>query len=252
MAQLSARGGLSCWCPSSARRRTRSCWQAYGQALASELTVLAMDCVPRISRALRSWTRCRHRPAWPVIALCWRRRNRFPRFLQGTISAAGKFPPAKLLIIGCGVAGLAAIGTAKGLGCIVRAFDTRPVCREQVESMGGEYLEVLIQGGRHRNRRLRQDHVALSSSPLRWRCSLHRPRRWTCIITTANMPGRQSAASRQGHEPARCSRCSPLHRGRADLTGLCGLWCAGYRGASDAVGQCDRGLGGRERRQLTS
>ena len=109
-----------------------------------ELTVLAMDCVPRISRAqkldaLSSQAGLAGHRA--VIEAA----NRFPRFLQGTISAAGKFPPAKVLIIGCGVAGLAAIGTAKGLGAIVRAFDTRPVCREQVESMGGEYLEVQIQ-----------------------------------------------------------------------------------------------------------
>ena len=109
-----------------------------------ELTVLAMDCVPRISRAqkldaLSSQAGLAGHRAVLEAANC------FPRFLQGTISAAGKFPPAKVLIIGCGVAGLAALGTAKGLGCIVRAFDTRPVCREQVESLGGEYLEVQIE-----------------------------------------------------------------------------------------------------------
>ncbi|MGL5032659.1 MAG: Re/Si-specific NAD(P)(+) transhydrogenase subunit alpha, partial [Microcystaceae cyanobacterium] len=66
--------------------------------------------------------------------------NNFGRFFTGQITAAGKVPPAKVLVIGAGVAGLAAIGTAKGMGAIVRAFDTRPVVKEQVESMGGDFL----------------------------------------------------------------------------------------------------------------
>lgn len=58
------------------------------------------------------------------------------------MTAAGKLPPAKILVIGGGVAGLAAIATAKSLGAIVRAFDTRPAVKEQVESLGAEFLEV--------------------------------------------------------------------------------------------------------------
>lgn len=65
----------------------------------------------------------------------------FPRG-AGQITAAGKVPPAKVLIIGGGVAGLAAIGTAKNMGAIVRCFDTRPEVQEQVESLGGEFLQV--------------------------------------------------------------------------------------------------------------
>jgi NAD(P) transhydrogenase subunit alpha len=64
----------------------------------------------------------------------------FGRFFTGQITAAGKVPPAKVLVIGAGVAGLAAIGAAKGMGAIVRAFDTRPEVKEQVESMDGEFL----------------------------------------------------------------------------------------------------------------
>jgi len=64
----------------------------------------------------------------------------FGRFFMGQITAAGKIPPAKVLIIGAGVAGLSAIGTAKGMGAIVRAFDTRPEVKEQVESMDAEFL----------------------------------------------------------------------------------------------------------------
>ena len=66
----------------------------------------------------------------------------FGRFFTGQITAAGKVPPAKVLVIGAGVAGLAAIGAAKSMGAIVRAFDTRPEVKEQVESMDAEFLEV--------------------------------------------------------------------------------------------------------------
>ena len=64
------------------------------------------------------------------------------RFFTGQITAAGKVPPAKVMVIGAGVAGLAAIGTAKALGAIVRAFDTRPEVRDQIESMDAEFLEL--------------------------------------------------------------------------------------------------------------
>lgn len=66
----------------------------------------------------------------------------FGRFFAGQMTAAGKVPPAKVLVLGAGVAGLAAVQTAKNMGAIVRAFDVRPVCREQVESMGATFLEV--------------------------------------------------------------------------------------------------------------
>ena len=62
----------------------------------------------------------------------------------GQITAAGKVPPAKMLVIGGGVAGLSAIGTARNMGAVVRAFDTREAVREQVHSMGAEFLEVNI------------------------------------------------------------------------------------------------------------
>merc|ERR1711963_363024 len=71
--------------------------------------------------------------------------NHFGRFFTGQITAAGKVPPAKVLVIGGGVAGLAAIGQAKNMGAIVRAFDVRPAVKEQVQSMGAEFLEVSIE-----------------------------------------------------------------------------------------------------------
>ena len=76
----------------------------------------------------------------------------FGSFFTGQITAAGKVPPAKVLVIGAGVAGLAAIGTARGLGAIVRAFDTRPAVKDQVKSMGADFLELPHQLVMHRRR----------------------------------------------------------------------------------------------------
>jgi NAD(P) transhydrogenase subunit alpha len=109
-----------------------------------KLTVLAMDQVPRISRAqkmdaLSSMANIAGYRA--VIEAA----NRFGSFFTGQFTAAGKVPPGKVLIIGAGVAGLAALGAAKGLGAIVRAFDVRPTVEDQVKSLGGEFLTVRIQ-----------------------------------------------------------------------------------------------------------
>lgn len=106
-----------------------------------KVTVLAMDAIPRISRAqkmdaLSSMANIAGYRAVVEAA------NNFGRFFTGQITAAGKVPPAKVLIIGAGVAGLAAIGAARSLGAIVRAFDTRPVVKEQVQSLGAEFLEL--------------------------------------------------------------------------------------------------------------
>jgi NAD(P) transhydrogenase subunit alpha len=98
-----------------------------------------MDAVPRISRAqkLDALSSMANIAGYRAVIEA---ANNFGRFFTGQITAAGKVPPAKVLVIGAGVAGLAAIGTAKGLGAIVRAFDTRPVVKEQIESLGGEFL----------------------------------------------------------------------------------------------------------------
>ncbi len=121
-------------------------WPAQNPALLEQLaarkaTVLAMDAVPRISRAqkmdaLSSMANIAGYRA--VIEAA----NNFGRFFTGQITAAGKVPPAKVLVIGAGVAGLAAIGTARSLGAIVHAFDTRLVVKEQVQSLGAEFLEL--------------------------------------------------------------------------------------------------------------
>ncbi|MFV8751009.1 Re/Si-specific NAD(P)(+) transhydrogenase subunit alpha [Nannocystaceae bacterium ST9] len=121
-------------------------WPAQNAALVERLaarkaTVLAMDAVPRISRAqkLDALSSMANIAGYRAVVEA---ANNFGRFFTGQITAAGKVPPARVLIIGAGVAGLAAIGAARGLGAAVRAFDTRPAVKEQIESMGAEYLTV--------------------------------------------------------------------------------------------------------------
>lgn len=101
--------------------------------------VLAMDAVPRISRAQKmdALSSMANIAGYRSVVEA---ANAFGRFFTGQITAAGKVPPAKVLIIGAGVAGLAAIGAARSLGAIVRSFDTRPAVKEQVESMGADFL----------------------------------------------------------------------------------------------------------------
>ncbi len=105
----------------------------------SGATVLAMDSVPRISRAQKmdALSSMANIAGYRAIVEA---AQHFGRFFTGQITAAGKVPPAKVLVIGAGVAGLAAIGAAKSMGAIVRSFDTRPEVKEQVESMDAEFL----------------------------------------------------------------------------------------------------------------
>ncbi len=119
-------------------------WPAQNEALMQQLankktTVLAMDSVPRMSRAQKmdALSSMANIAGYRAIVEA---AQYFGRFFTGQITAAGKIPPAKVLVIGAGVAGLAAIGAAKSMGAIVRAFDTRPEVKEQIESMDAEFL----------------------------------------------------------------------------------------------------------------
>lgn len=108
---------------------------------ASGATIMAMDAVPRISRAqkLDALSSMSNVSGYRAVIEAG---FHFSRFFTGQVTAAGKVPPAKVVVIGAGVAGLAAIGTAHSLGAIVRAFDTRAEVKEQIESMGAEFLEL--------------------------------------------------------------------------------------------------------------
>ncbi len=119
-------------------------WPAQNPELLERLsqrkaTVLAMDSVPRMSRAQKLDALSSMANIAGYRAVIEAAAN-FGRFFTGQITAAGKVPPAKVLIIGAGVAGLAAVGAAGSMGAVVRSFDTRPEVKEQVESMGAEFL----------------------------------------------------------------------------------------------------------------
>ncbi|HHU08764.1 MAG TPA: Re/Si-specific NAD(P)(+) transhydrogenase subunit alpha [Intrasporangiaceae bacterium] len=154
---------------------------------AKGVTALAMDAVPRISRAqsldvLSSMANIGGYRAVLEAA------NEFGSFFTGQVTAAGKVPPAKVLVVGAGVAGLAAIGTAGSLGAIVRAFDSRPEVAEQVESMGAEFLRIDVEQevsadgyaketGEEFNRKAAEMYAAQAKDV-------------DIIITTALIPGR--------------------------------------------------------------
>jgi NAD(P) transhydrogenase subunit alpha len=104
-----------------------------------DVTAMAMDGIPRISRAQKMDALSSMANIAGYRAVVEAAQN-FGRFFTGQITAAGKVPPAKVLVIGAGVAGLAAIGAARSMGAIVRSFDTRPEVKEQVESMDAEFL----------------------------------------------------------------------------------------------------------------
>ena len=119
-------------------------WPAQNEDLlaalnAKNMSVLAMDMVPRISRAQKmdALSSMANIAGYRAVIEAG---NNFGRFFTGQVTAAGKVPPAKVLVVGAGVAGLAAIGTSTSLGAITLAFDVRPEVAEQIESMGAEFV----------------------------------------------------------------------------------------------------------------
>ena len=108
---------------------------------ARKATVFGMDCVPRITRAQKMDTLSAMANIAGYRAII-EAANNFPRFFGGQITAAGRIDPAKVMVIGAGVAGLSAIGAARALGAIVKAFDPRSATKDQVASMGAEFLEL--------------------------------------------------------------------------------------------------------------
>jgi NAD(P) transhydrogenase subunit alpha len=167
---------------------------AQNQALMTALsergaTVMAMESVPRISRAqkmdaLSSMANIAGYRAVVEAA------QHFGRFFTGQITAAGKIPPAKVLVIGAGVAGLSAIGAASSMGAIVRAFDTRPEVKDQVESLGGEFLMLDFEdeGGSGTGgyaKTMSDEFIATEMA-----CFREQAKEVDIVITTALIPGR--------------------------------------------------------------
>jgi NAD(P) transhydrogenase subunit alpha len=169
-------------------------WPAQNSELLAQLaergvTALAMDSIPRISRAqkvdaLSSMANIAGYRAVVEAA------QHFGRFFTGQITAAGKVPPAKVLVIGAGVAGLAAIGAAQSMGAIVRSFDTRPEVKEQIESMGAEFLMLDFEdedgSGEGGYAKVMSDEFIKAEMAL----FAEQARDVDIIITTALIPGR--------------------------------------------------------------
>ena len=168
-------------------------WPAQNQPLLQKLAdkkvnALAMDAIPRISRAqkmdvLSSMANIAGYRS--VIEGSYH----FGRFLNGQITAAGKVEPAKVLVIGAGVAGLAAIGAANSLGAIVRAFDTRKEVAEQIESMGATFLTVEIEeDGATSSGYSKEMSPAFIEAEMK--LFLEQAKEVDIVITTAQIPGR--------------------------------------------------------------
>jgi len=169
-------------------------WPAENSELLDDLaskgtTVFAIDSLPRISRAqkmdaLSAMANISGYRAVIEAASC------FGRFFTGQVTAAGKVPPAKIMVIGAGVAGLAAVGTANSMGAIVRAFDTRLEVKEQVESMGAQFLELDFSdeesgGGGGYAKQMSDEFIAAEMALF-----AEQAKEVDIIITTALIPGR--------------------------------------------------------------
>jgi NAD(P) transhydrogenase subunit alpha len=158
--------------------------------VARGVTALAMDAVPRISRAqsldvLSSMANIAGYRA--VIEAA----HAFGRFFTGQVTAAGKVPPAKVFVVGAGVAGLAAIGAASSLGAIVRATDVRPEVAEQVRSLGGEYVGVPADGAEQAAGGT--GYASVTSEDFNARAAVmyaEQARDVDVVVTTALIPGR--------------------------------------------------------------
>ncbi|GHC15308.1 NAD(P) transhydrogenase subunit alpha [Gemmobacter nanjingensis] len=154
-------------------------------------TVVAMDMVPRISRAQKmdALSSMANIAGYRAVIEAG---NNFGRFFTGQVTAAGKVPPAKVLIVGAGVAGLAAIGTSTSLGAITLAFDVRPEVAEQIESMGAEF--VYLDFSEAQTDGAATGGYAAPSSPEFREAQLKKFRELApdidIVITTALIPGR--------------------------------------------------------------
>ena len=154
---------------------------------AAGVHAFALESVPRITRAqpmdaLSSQATVSGYKAALVAA------DRLPRFFPMLMTAAGTIPPAKVLVLGAGVAGLQAIATARRLGAVVSGFDVRPAVREQVESLGATFLDLGVQGEETEGgyaRELTPEQQAAQQAELQARIP-----QFDAVITTAAIPGR--------------------------------------------------------------
>ncbi|KAK0463957.1 NAD(P) transhydrogenase beta subunit-domain-containing protein [Desarmillaria tabescens] len=153
-----------------------------------KVNAFAMDMVPRISRAqvFDALSSMANIAGYKAVLEA---SNHFGRFLTGQVTAAGKIPPGKVLVIGAGVAGLSAIATARRLGAIVRGFDTRSAAREQVQSLGAEFIEVSVKeeggGGGGYAKVMSKEFIEAEMALFMEQC-----KDVDIVITTALIPGK--------------------------------------------------------------
>jgi len=197
-------------------------------------TVVAMDMVPRISRAQKmdALSSMANIAGYRAVIEAG---NNFGRFFTGQVTAAGKVPPAKVLVVGAGVAGLAAIGTSTSLGAITLAFDVRPEVAEQIESMGAEFVYLDFEEAQ-------QDGAATGgyaapSSPEFREAQLKKFRELApdidIVITTALIPGRPAPKLWTEDMVAMMKRGSVIIDLAAERGGNCDLTKADERVVSD-------------------
>lgn len=163
----------------------------YKELTEQNTNVFALDCVPRMLSRGQAFDTLSSQANIAGYRAVIEAAEAFPRFFAGQMTAAGKVPPAKVLVLGAGVAGLAAVQTAKNMGAIVRAFDVRPVTKEQVESMGATFLEVDIQedgsGSGGYAKEMSDDYKKAQAALM-----MEQAKEVDVIITTALIPGRKA------------------------------------------------------------
>lgn len=153
-----------------------------------KLTAFGMDVIPRISRAqvFDALSSMANIAGYKAVLEA---SNEFGRFFTGQVTAAGKIPPCKVLVIGVGVAGLSAIATARRMGAVVRGFDTRAAVAEQIQSLGAEFLTVDIEesgeGGGGYAKEMSKAFIDAEMALF-----LQQAKEVDIIITTALIPGK--------------------------------------------------------------
>ncbi|HEX5247486.1 MAG TPA: Re/Si-specific NAD(P)(+) transhydrogenase subunit alpha [Gaiellaceae bacterium] len=157
------------------------------QLAARGVTAFAMESIPRITRA-QSMDALSSQATVGGYKAALLAAEHLPRFFPMLMTAAGTVPPAKVLVIGAGVAGLQAIATARRLGAVVTGFDVRPVVREQIESLGANWLDLGVTGAEAEGgyaRELTPEEMQAQQTALEARIS-----EFDAVITTAAVPGR--------------------------------------------------------------
>ncbi|MBD3689722.1 Re/Si-specific NAD(P)(+) transhydrogenase subunit alpha [Nanchangia anserum] len=197
---------------------------------AHQVTALAMDAVPRISRAqsldvLSSMANVGGYRAIIEAA------NVFGRLFTGQVTAAGKVPPATVYVIGAGVAGLAAIGTANSMGAVVRSTDLRPEVAEQVESMGAEFVPIPVASEESADGYAKEMTADQADAALR--LYTEQVGEADIVVTTANIPGRTSPILVTAEAVARMKPGSVIVDMAAANGGNCELTVPGKRVVTD-------------------